>query len=117
MAQIATEKGIPNAAIVSSAYFADKKDKPLLFEAAETYVDNHVPHGDAVMDIPGADTKMGSVSTAASSFIMQSVLMEAAAIAAENGAKLPVYMSGNIEGGAEFNKKLIEEYLPRIKHL
>ena len=117
MAQIATQNKIPNAAIASSAYFADKKDKPLLCETAEAYIDNHVPHGDAVMDIPGADTKMGSVSTAASSFIMQSVLMEAAAIAAENGVKPPVYMSGNIEGGAKFNKRLIEEYLPRIKHL
>ena len=117
MAQIATQKGIPNAAIVSSAYFADKKDKPLLYEVAEVYIDNHVPHGDAVMEIPGADTKMGSVSTAASSFIMQSVLMEGAALAAQKGAKPPVYMSGNIEGGAEFNKKLIDEYLPKIKHL
>lgn len=117
MAQIATEKNIPNAAIVSSAYFADKKDKPLLFEAAQMYIDNHVPHGDAVMEIAGTDANMGSVSTAASSFIMQSVLMEGAAIAAGNGAKPPVYMSGNIEGGAEFNKKLIDEYLPRIKHL
>ena len=44
-------------------------------------------------------------------------LEEAAYGAAEKGAKPPIYMSGNIAGGAEFNKALIREYMPRIKHL
>ena len=117
MAEIASQKGINNIAVVSSAYFADKKDSPMLYETASMYIDNCVPHGDAVIDIPGAETKMGSVSTAASSFILQTILMEGADIAGKDGASLPVYMSGNVEGGEEFNKKLIKEYMPRIKHL
>lgn len=117
MAQTATKNGIKNIAVVSSEYFADKKDAPLLYECSDMYIDNCVPHGDAVIEIDGADAKMGSVSTSASSFILQSVLMEAADLAGKDGAKLPVYMSGNVEGGAEFNKALIKEYLPRIKHL
>lgn len=117
MAQVASKNGIKNIAVVSSAYFADKKETPMLYECADMYIDNCVPHGDAVVDISGAETKMGSVSTAASSFILQTVLMEGADIAGKSGARLPVYMSGNIEGGAEFNKKLIKEYMPRIKHL
>lgn len=117
MAEVASQKGINNIAVVSSAYFADKKDSPMLYETASMYIDNCVPHGDAVIDISGAETKMGSVSTAASSFILQTILMEGADIAGKDGASLPVYMSGNVEGGAEFNKKLIKEYMPRIKHL
>ncbi len=117
MAQTASENGIKNISVVSSAYFSDKKDTPLLYECCDIYIDNCVPHGDAVMDIEGANTKMGSVSTAASSFILQSVLMEAAALAGKAGAELPVYMSGNIDGGAEFNKKLIKQYMGRVKHL
>lgn len=117
MAEVASQNGINNIAVVSSAYFADKKDAPMLYETASMYIDNCVPHGDAVIDITGSQAKMGSVSTAASSFILQTILMEGADIAGKNGARLPVYMSGNIEGGAEFNKKLISEYLPRIKHL
>ena len=74
-------------------------------------------HGDAVIDVSGAETKMGSVSTAASSYILQTILMEGADIAGKSGARLPVYMSGNVEGGAEFNKTLIKEYMPRVKHL
>ncbi len=117
MAQVASKNGIKNIAVVSSAYFADKKGTPMLYECADMYIDNCVPHGDAVIDIKGAETKMGSVSTVASSFILQTILMEGTDIAGESGARLPVYMSGNIQGGAEFNNKLIKEYLPRIKHL
>ena len=117
MAEIASQNGINNISVVSSAYFGDKKDTPLLYECSELYIDNCVPHGDAVMKLNGTEVKMGSVSTVASSFILQSVLLEGAKLASEAGAKLPLYMSGNIEGGAEYNKALITEYLPRIKHL
>lgn len=117
MAQIASKKGIKNIAVTSSAYFSDKKDMPLLYECADMFIDNCVPHGDAIIDVSGAETKMGSLSTIAGSFILQTILMEGADISGKNGALLPVYMSGNVEGGAEFNKKLIKEYMPRIKHL
>ncbi len=117
LAQAASRKGLKNISVVSSAYFADKKDAPMLYECSNLYIDNCVPHGDAVMEITGSETKMGSVSTAASSFILQSVLMEGAELAAREGARVPVYMSGNVEGGAEYNKELIGAYLPRIKHL
>ena len=117
MAQVATKRGIKNISVVSSAYFEDKKDTPLLYECSDMYIDNCVPHGDAVMEITGVTTKMGSVSTVASSFILQSLLIEGAEMASKEGARVPIYMSGNVEGGAEFNKALIAEYLPRIKHL
>lgn len=117
MAQIAAKNGIKNIAVTSSAYFADKKDAPMLYECADMYIDNCVPHGDAVIDIEGAQTKMGSSSTAASSFILQSVLMEASQLAGKDGAELPVYKSGNIDGGVEFNKTLIKKYMGRVKHL
>jgi uncharacterized phosphosugar-binding protein len=117
MAQSATKRKIPNISVVSSAYFNDRKNLPLLYECSNMYIDNCVPHGDAVMDITGTETKMGSVSTIASSFILQSLLLEGAELAAKEGARVPIYMSGNVEGGAEYNQALIQEYLPRIKHL
>ena len=117
MARTATKNGIPNIAVVSGAYFNDKSQTPKLYECSDMYIDNCVPYGDAVMDISGTDVKMGSVSTAASSFILQSVLLEAAEIAAKNGADVPIYKSGNVLGGAEYNKALIKKYMPRIKHL
>ena len=117
MAKTATRNGIPNIAVVSGAYFGDKTEGEKLYECCDLYIDNCVPHGDAVVEITGSAVKMGSVSTAASSFILQSVLLEAAETAARNGKEIPIYQSGNVEGGAEYNRRLIEAYLPRIKHL
>ena len=117
MAKVAAKNGIKNISVVSSAYFEDKTEGEKLYEISDIYIDNCVPHGDAVMDITGTDVKMGSVSTVASSFILQAVLLEAAENAAKSGKKVPIYMSGNIEGGADYNKVLIKEYMPRIKHL
>ncbi len=117
MAKVASKNGIKNIAVVSGSYFNDKTETKKLYECADMYIDNCVPHGDAVMDITGTDVKMGSVSTAASSFILNSVLLQGAEIAAENGAEVPIYKSGNIEGGAEYNKALIKKYMSRIKHL
>ena len=117
MAQVASNRGIKNIAVVSGDYFNDKTDTPKLHECADMYIDNCVPHGDAVMEITGCEQKMGSVSTAASSFIIQSVLLEAAEMSSVKGTRIPIYMSGNIEGGSEYNKFLVKEYLPRIKHL
>ncbi|MBO5021773.1 MAG: SIS domain-containing protein [Clostridia bacterium] len=117
MAKVAAKNGIKNISVVSSAYFEDKTEGKKLYEISDIYIDNCVPHGDAVMQITGTDVKMGSVSTAASSFILQAVLLEAAENAAKSGKKVPIYMSGNVEGGADYNKALIKEYMPRIKHL
>lgn len=117
MAQTASKNGIKNIAVVSSAYFSDKKDTSMLYECTDMYIDNCVPYGDAVINITGVEAKMGSVSTTASSFILQTILTEGADIAGKSGANPLVYMSGNVKGGAEFNKKLIRKYLPRIKHL
>ena len=38
-------------------------------------------------------------------------------ILAKQGMKPPVYMSGNIAGGRERNRALIDKYRPRIKNL
>ena len=118
MAIEAGKLGVKTIGIVSSAYFEDeKKADKLLYECVDVYIDNCVPHGDAVIDIYNTKAKMGSVSTAASSFILQSILLEAAEKSARNDIELPVYMSGNVDGGAEYNKKIIDDFLPRIKHL
>ena len=117
MAQTAQKRGIPTVAVVSGAYFTDPGELPKLYRCADVYIDNCVPHGDAVMELPGWDTPMGSVSTVASVFIMQSVLLEAAAAATADGAKPPIYKSGNVAGGADFNQALIRRYMPKIKHL
>jgi uncharacterized phosphosugar-binding protein len=35
----------------------------------------------------------------------------------EKGIKPPIWISGNVPGGMEFNKQYIEKYYEKIKHL
>ncbi len=117
MAQLGVENGVYTAVICSSSYFGKKSrhsSGKKLYECGDICLDNCVPAGDAV--VPVDDINMGAVSTAASSLLLNSVLVEAAGIAAAK-VKPPIYMSGNVEGGAEYNEALIERYTPRIKHL
>lgn len=117
MAELGVKNGVFTAAICSSAYF----DKPsrhssgkLLYESAHLWLDNCVPCGDAVVDI--GEVKMGAVSTATSALVLNSVLVEGADIASKT-VEVPIYKSGNVAGGSEYNQKLIDRYLPRIRHL
>lgn len=117
MAQAATKNKIRCISVVSSEYFDDKADGKKLYEYSDIYIDNSVPHGDAVIEIGENFEKMGSVSTFASAYIMQAVLAEGAKMAAEKGCDVSIYKSGNVDGGAEFNNALIKRFMPRIKHL
>ncbi len=117
MAQLSVANGVYTTALCSSAYFDSKSrhsSGKKLYQCADAYIDNCVPHGDAV--VPVDSMMMGAVSTSASSLIMNSILAEAVAIA-EKKTKPPIYKSGNVEGGAEYNASLIDRYIPRIKHL
>ena len=114
----ARKLGVPTIGILSSEYFGDTpKFGKMLHENVDLYIDNCIAHGDAVVGIYNSPVKMGSISTTAGSFIMQSVLLEAADMAARDGAEIPVYMSSNVEGGGEYNKAIVDKFLPRIKHL
>ena len=119
-ARLVKEKGIAVVVITSSAYFDQKPKNPLgehLYKQGEVWIDNMAPHGDACLDIEGLKVPMTPVSTVTGAFIINSILAEATELAAAEGIEVPVYLSGNIPGGAEYNKALIERYSSRIKPL
>lgn len=114
------KKGVPVVAICSSEYFKDKSkhsSHKLLKDVGDVVIDNCVPHGDAVLEITGGGVKSAPVSTAVTSFIMQNVIALGEKFAVENGSLPDVFMSGNVEGGAEFNEALIKKYKPLVKCL
>lgn len=119
MALEAKKNGIFCIALTSSAYFDDTprhESGKLLYQAADMWIDNCVPHGDACMTLSDG-AAISPLSTPAGAFILNSILLEAAQKSIDTGTKAPIYMSGNIDGGAEYNKSLIERYLPRMKNL
>ncbi len=112
MAMEAKKNGIKSIGISSSAYY-EKGGK--LHNYVDYAIDCKVPYGDASVKV--GESTMGGLSTYAACFILNSCLINGSKIANEDGVKPPVFLSGNIEGGKEFNIHLEEKYLGRVKHL
>lgn len=86
-----------------------------MLDEADISIDCKVPHGDAVIEVGAA--KMGGLSTYASLFILNSILIEGAKKALARGVTPPIYVSGNVEGGTARNVALEERYFGRVKRL
>jgi len=112
MLRTAKAAGVKTVAISSSAYRAHGA---VLLDEADIPLDCKVPHGDAVIDV--GSTKMGGLSTYASLFILNSILIEGAKKASARGVVPPIYTSGNVEGGTAKNVALEQRYFGRVKRL
>ena len=112
MLRAAKADGVKTVAISSSSYRAHGA---VLLDEADISIDCKVPHGDAVIEVGAA--KMGGLSTYASLFILNSILIEGAKKALARGVTPPIYVSGNVEGGTARNVALEERYFGRVKRL
>ncbi len=100
------------------------KDKPSrdrrglhLEDVCDLYIDNYVPHGDAVVEIEDGGVKAGPVSSIAAFFIANSMTLAACEHMRARGEQPPVYKSGNVDGGDGYNEDIVKKYICRIKHL
>ena len=84
-----------------------------LYELVDIVIDNCVPSGDVLMDIGGYRT--GPASSISGMLIVNLLATEGCKIAAQEGARLPIYYSQNIDGFS--NEELYGIYEDRIKHL
>ena len=88
-----------------------------LHELVDVFINNHQPIGDAVVELEGADQKVGPVSTICNTYAVHLLVIETVKRILELGEKPPVWKSANMPGGDEANKKYFDEYVKRIKHL
>ena len=98
---------------VSSSAYLDHGAK--LLSLGDIAIDCKVPYGDAVIDV--GEAKMGGLSTYASLFILNSILIDGAKRALARGTWPPIYTSGNVTGGTAKNVALEERYFGRVKRL
>ena len=121
MAMGARERGAKVIAITSiefSSKFPSRHPSgKRLYDVADIVIDNHVPPGDALLEVEGIKTKIAPVSTIVNSAILHSIMAEAAKMLVDEGIEPPIWLSANVPGGDEYNKKYLEKYKYRIKHL
>lgn len=119
MAEEARKHGAVVIGITSSEYFGEKsrdKEGRHLADLCDFFIDNHVPHGDAAVDVKDG-VKAGPVSSISSFFIANEIVLETCEELLRRGIEPPVFKSGNVPGGDEHNEAVMKQYAGRIKHL
>ncbi|MGP1397669.1 MAG: SIS domain-containing protein [Inquilinaceae bacterium] len=116
-ARIGRRIGCTVVAITSVAYStASANGREKLADLADITIDNGVPPGDAIVDLPGTDLKSGPASTVVGAAIINAVFAQAAHRLAQDGHP-PIYLSANMPGAKTTNRTLVDRYRTRNRHL
>jgi len=117
----AKKHGVTTIAITSTS-FADKipKDHPSrhptganLYQSVDIFINNHLPYGDAILSVDGCEQNVGPTSTYCNCFTVNYLTIETCKYLVSKGYTPPVFRSGNLPGGDEYNKSLLEKYSGR----
>ncbi|MEU4804524.1 SIS domain-containing protein [Actinosynnema sp. NPDC023587] len=117
LAVLAADAGCPVVAVTSLAASAaaPRRAGTTLAENATVVLDNLVPPGDATY--PVENPVIAAVSTVATAFLWNLLLVRLLDKAAETDVDLPLWRSANVEGGDAANSDLLRKYQARIPQL
>lgn len=99
---------------VSAAGTSRSKTGKLLYELGDVVLDNKSCFGDVALEVEGIPTKVGGTSLYTGCLLLDCAVMESLDILLERGVQPPLYMSANVDGGPEFNQKLLDQFKDRL---
>lgn len=121
VAQGARERGAFVIAVTSVQYSSAvqprKAGMPRLFEIADLVLDNRAPVGDALIEIPGTQQKAAPSSTITGAAMLNAVVARAACLLQERTGDAPIFMSANLDGGDEHNRRWLTHYRGRLTYM
>ena len=85
-----------------------------LSEVADVVIDNRAPYGDATLEL-ATNLRVGAVSSITAAFVAQLLTTAVVRRLLESGGTPPVYLSANIPGGDEHNRRLEDRYRGRLR--
>jgi len=121
IAKVAKERGLK--VIVVTAYEISKNltsrhsSGKRLFDYADVILDNMGVDGDAALEVEGLPVKVGATSSVAGAMLLNCAILEAIQIMLGKGFTPPIFISANVDGGVEFNEKLLAKYKDRLNRL
>ena len=114
----ARERGLTVIGVTSLAYpsavTSGHPSGTFLKDQCDIVLDNKIAVGDGELTAPGADTTFGPVSTITTVALMQSVVAAAVGKLAGAGLAPPLFRSGNVDGGMDWNAKLMADNRERV---
>jgi uncharacterized phosphosugar-binding protein len=85
-----------------------------MYEHAEVVLDNKVEPGDALLQADGAPQKFCPASGVTSTALLQALVAATIEQLLARGITPPIYLAGNVDGGMEYNARMLEKYRDRI---
>lgn len=121
MAKLAQERGVHVIAVTSRAYAPAVKSRhasgKMLPDYAEVVLDNKAPVGDALLEANNMPQKFCAASSVTSNAVLQMLVAATIEVMIARGFQPPILMSSNLEGGDDYNARLIQEYRDRIFYI
>ncbi len=118
-ARSAKENGHPVIVVVSLAYSNSVPSRhssaKRLQDFADVVIDNCGAIGDVCVNVDWLNQGLGAISTVTGSLILHSLMVEAAFALKRRGFDPPVFMSGNLDQGDDFNEEYLKKYWHRIR--
>ncbi|MFJ9537010.1 SIS domain-containing protein [Streptomyces sp. NPDC101225] len=118
MAMKARELGVQVIGVTSVAYAARTRSRhasgTYLRDHCDVVLDSKIAIGDATLTLDTVPAPFAPASTVVTSAILQSVMATAAGALADRGIEPPLLRSGNVDGGHEWNARVMKEYGDRI---
>jgi len=118
MAQVAHERGIKVIGVTSRAYTEAVSSRhpsgKKMYEFADVVLDNKVDKGDAVLQAEGMPQKFCPASGVTSIAILHALVATTIQILLERGITPPVFLAANVDGGKEYNARLLAQYKGHI---
>ncbi|MFD8147054.1 SIS domain-containing protein [Streptomyces sp. NPDC059708] len=118
MAMNARALGLKVIGVTSVAYATETKSRHVsgtyLKDHCDIVLDSKIAVGDAELTADGIEAPFAPASTVVTSAIMQAVMAAAAGELAARGVEPPLLRSGNVDGGHEWNGRVMREYGDRI---
>lgn len=121
MALRAREQKLSTIAITARAYTQGVTSRhpsgKKLADLCDVVIDNGAPYGDAAVEIPGFDHKVGPLSSVTGCAIVNALACETVKLLVSRGVTPPVFVSANTDPGDAHNAKLLAENRDRIHYL
>ncbi|MFE6775408.1 SIS domain-containing protein [Streptomyces sp. NPDC057702] len=118
MAVNARALGLKVIGVTSVAYTERTKSRhssgTFLKDHCDLVLDSKIAVGDAELTAEGVEAPFAPASTVVTSAIMQAVMAAAAGALVARGIEPPLLRSGNVDGGHEWNGRVMTEYRDRI---
>ncbi|MEU6552947.1 SIS domain-containing protein [Streptomyces sp. NPDC046915] len=85
-----------------------------LKDHCDIVLDSKIAVGDAELTLDTVPAPFAPASTVVTAALLQAVMATAAAALADRGIEPPLLRSGNVDGGLEWNNRVMEQYGDRI---